>query len=163
HEWSHQRECAVQPAADPGSPDATDDVETFTELGRVTGVTLDEPDGALDSELGGPCPRVREIWAVNVDADTADTEVSREQAEHLALSTGEVQHPRALSQTTDVTEQQQIVERQRIHDPMGGLGDLVVPQDAHHGGTFVQSLRRHPDALAPDAPAWRTSRSGRGG
>jgi hypothetical protein len=76
---------------------------------------------------------------VNVDADAGGTEVSCEQAEHLALSACEVQQPRALPDAAGVTDQQQLVYRWRVHDPMGGLGDLVVSEDADHGGPLTSS------------------------
>jgi hypothetical protein len=91
------------------------------EVGRVTRVTLDEGDSTLDSELSGSCTSRCQEGRMKVDADSGDTELACEQAQHLALSAGEVQQPRALPYAADFTEEQQLVARQRVHDPRGGL------------------------------------------
>jgi hypothetical protein len=55
---------------------------------------------------------------MHVDADAGGTVVSCEKTQHLAFSAGEVQEPRALADVADVTEQQQLLQRERVHDPM---------------------------------------------
>ena len=67
-----------------------------------------------------------------VHAHPAAAEPLRPAAEHLALAAREVQDPRPRPHPGDLAQEPQLGVRERVQDPVAGLGDLVVAE--RHGG-----------------------------
>src|SRR4051794_32030846 len=95
HRRPQQLDRPAESAADPGGPDAGDDV-----IGRCfgavrTGLALLEPHQTGDIELRCPRSRRREEDVAQVNADAFDTEALSPATEHLPFPTRQIELPLA--------------------------------------------------------------------
>ena len=123
-----QRHRPGQPVADPRRADAAGDVER-ARLGLVRArVALDERHPVRHAQRLRPRAAPRQEHVRQVDADPAAPEPLRPAAEHLALAAGEVQDPRPGPDPGDLAQEAELLVRERVEDPLVGLGDLVVAE-----------------------------------
>ena len=73
---------------------------------------------------------------MDVDTDTGRTEAGGKSAEHLAPAAAEVQDRLAGCRGTDVLDERDLLEGERVEDRVGGLRNLVIAVDGEQGEPF---------------------------